>query len=32
MRLGLKQELWLPLILGLMALVGVFVFVNYQVY
>jgi methyl-accepting chemotaxis protein len=32
MRLGLKQKLWLPLILCLMALVAVFAFVNYQLY
>ena len=32
MRLGLKQKLWLPLILCLMALVAVFTFVNYQLY
>ncbi len=32
MRLGLKQKLWLPLILCLMALVVVFSFVNYQLY
>ncbi|WP_240631947.1 methyl-accepting chemotaxis protein [Alcaligenes faecalis] len=32
MRLGLKQKLWLPLILCLMALAAVFTFVNYQLY
>ncbi|MGO3714329.1 MAG: methyl-accepting chemotaxis protein [Alcaligenes aquatilis] len=32
MRLGLKQKLWLPLILCLMALAAVFTLVNYQLY